>query len=175
MKKLILSLGLLMVTVLSVPSFALTGSNSSNKTLVQVPLVAIPGAANGSPVAFITATTNGQAVQFCGGSATGAGGASATGYLVSCGMTPITGINISGGASGGTVAIYDAATNNINQAFPAEVGSAETVFEATVAANTQNFYDLHDAPINTQNGVVVMASSTSGVVVYSSPAVAANH
>lgn len=171
MKKLLLVFGVLMgMLTLGSQSYAVTGGNSSLKTAVQVPLV---GSVSNLPTAFVTGTTNANTVNFCSTSTTGSGATS--GILLNCGGAPITGISMSGGASGGTIAIYDANTNQVNQAFPAEVGSAECVFEATVAANTQNYYDLHDAPINTQNGVVAIATSTSGVVVYSSPGVAANH
>lgn len=173
MKKLFLVFGVLIgLFVMVHPSYALTASNSSNKTLFQSALVAYPGAGV-APVSFITGTTNSNTTQNCTGGSGAAGIGS--GYLLNCGGAPITAINISGGASGGTIAIYDVNTNQSIQSSPAEVGVAECVFEATVAASTQNYYDLHDAPINTQNGIVAVATSTSGVVVYSSNGVAANH
>ena len=92
-----------------------------------------------------------------------------------CPGAAITGLNLSGGTSGGNIIIYDANTNLTNQNFASEVGPQEVVYEATIGANTTTFVDLHDAPINTINGVVAQASSTSGVVVYSSTGLSANH
>lgn len=175
MKNKLLFLGVLMGLALSSPSFALQGGDSSNKTTVQTAIVFNPGLANGSPAAFITGTTNAQGTQFCASAGATTGTGAATGNLSLCGGAAITGINLSGGGSGGIVSIYDASTNQTNQNFQNEVGNAECVFEATVAANTQNYYDLHNAPIMAQNGVVVMASSTSGVVVYTSNGINNNH
>lgn len=172
MKKLILVLGVLMGLVgFTVSSYALNASGSTNKTLLQIPLVS--SYTNGN-TAFVTGTTNGgQTVQQCAGQVTSTL-QNTLGQLLSCPGVPITGIQVSGGASGGTVTIYDAATNINSPSFPAEAGPAEVVFEATVASNTTTYIDIHDAPIRTLNGVVAWASSTSGVVVYTSPAVAVN-
>lgn len=182
MKKLFLVFGVLMgLVALSNPSYALRALDSTNKTVFNVPLVS--STANGN-AAFVTNTLGGStALQVCTTLSLGSG--TSAGNLMSCGGTPITGISLSGGASGGTVTIYDA---NTTQAWPtagilatanssnaAECGPQEVVFEATVAASTQNYYDLSNDPINTNNGVVVFASSTSGAVVYTSPAIAANH
>lgn len=170
MKKLTLSLGLLM-GLLSVSSYALTFPNSTNKTSFQKPLVSSLTNGNGPFVTGSVATAITGGGQNCAGYLTATG--SSYGTLMSCGATAITGILLSGGASGGTVTIYDAGTNvayptqnGINLTGYAEVGNQETVFEATVAANSTTFVDMHDVPIITSNGVVSYATSTSGVVVY---------
>lgn len=175
MKKLLLVFGVLMgLVVLSAPSFALTAPNSSNKTSLNIPLVS--SQTNGN-TAFTTASTSVSvtgAGQFCSGSGATTFTGTSFGNLVSCGSTPITGLIMSGGASGGTVVIYDSNTNGNNANFAAEVGPQEAVFEATVAANTTTYIDAHDVPISTINGVVAYATSTSGVIVYTSKAIAIN-
>ena len=128
------------------------------KTLVSSPT-------NGN-TSFVTGSVGGTSDQSCIGSAAGSGITNSGATLMACSGTPITGMVLSGGASGGTVTIYDANTNLNNTSFLAEVSVQEVVFEATVAASTQLYIDMSDAPIMTQNGVVVLASSTSGVVVY---------
>lgn len=166
MKKLLLVIGVLMGLVST--SYALQFSSSSNKTILQAPLVS--SVSNGN-AAFITGSTTTSVTnggQYClSGGATSFTGTT-QGTLMGCDVNAITALSLSGGASGGTVAVYDAMTNGINQANPGEVGVAECVFEATVGANTQNYYDLSNAPIQTLNGVVAYATSTSGVIVYSS-------
>lgn len=158
------------LVILTSPSYATRYLESTNKTVLQQALVGSTGLGT-AQVAFVTGTTNSNTVGVCSSAgAVATPAAAASGFLLSCPGMPITGVMLSGGASGGTVTIYDANTNQLNQAFPAEVGVAEVVYEATVAANTQNYVDLSNAPINTNNGIVAIASSTSGVIVYSSPA-----
>jgi hypothetical protein len=180
MNKLLLALGVLIGLVsLNSPSYALRAGDTTNKTLYNSPLIS--SITNGN-TAFVTASVGTGAVQVC--TATSIGSGNTNGTLMSCGSTPITGISLSGGGSGGTVTLYDANTNQAfgngtsafttNSSNQAESGPLEVVFEATVAANTQNYYDLSNAPINTVNGVVAMATSTSGAVVYSSKAIATN-
>jgi hypothetical protein len=174
MKKLLLVLGVLMgLVVLSGPSYALRAVDSTSKTVYAQPLVSSPLNGNAS---FITGSTNTVATGQQNCASQGAGATNGTqGTLMACGSTPILSFSLSGGASGGTVTIYDASTNQINNSFPAEAMPQEVVFEATVAANTALYVDLSNAPINTNNGVVAAATSTSGVVIYTSPAIAANH
>ena len=172
MRKLFLAFLVLIGMVFSSQSFALTGGTSSNKTEFQQPLVS--AVANGN-TAFVTGTSlNSGVAQFCATSP-GVSGGNFQGVLLSCPGAAITGLNLSGGTSGGNIIIYDANTNLTNQNFASEVGPQEVVYEATIGANTTTFVDLHDAPINTINGVVAQASSTSGVVVYSSTGLSANH
>ena len=173
MKKLFLVFAVIIgITVFSYQSFALTGGQSSNKTLFQQPLVS--SVTNGN-TAFVSGTTINSGVAQYWSSSPGISGGTYQGVLLNCNGTPITGIALSAGATAGVVTIYDANTNLVNQNFPTEVGVQEVVFEAAVAANTGSYIDIHDAPINTVNGVVVQASGTSGVVVYTSNGVSANH
>jgi hypothetical protein len=162
MKKLILSLGLLMgLVVLGSPSYALRAGDSSQKTYLQQVLVS---SANNGNAAFITATGS-------------------SGILMSIPGTPITGISYSNGATTGVISIYDASLavpSNGGQSASTglgtpEVGVQECVFEATVAANTGGYIDLSNAPINTVNGVVVLTSGTAGATVYTSNAINGNH
>lgn len=172
MKKLLLVFGVLMGLVgLTVSSYALPANNSSLKTMYNRPLVSAVGNGN---TAFVTGSTQGLTVQSCPGTSVTGTQTPTNTTLLACGSMPITAVMLSGGASGGTVTIYDASTTQNNQNFPGEVGPVEVVYEATVAANTQNYVDLSNAPINTVNGVTAMATSTSGVVVYSSTGIATN-
>jgi len=136
MKKLYLVLlALILGAVLSAPSYALQFSASSNKTLLQGPLVSVANASS-----FVTGASSG--------------------WLLSVGSTPITGLQLSGGSAGGGITIYDEPTTAI--------GNIDIVFESTIAANTNTYIDLSNAPIQTISGVVAQTSSTAGVVVYSS-------
>lgn len=135
--------------VIASPSYAISFRDSTNKTMLNQPI---------NNVGFLSSSTIGG-----------------NGTLISIPGTPITGIMLSGGSSGGVVSIYDAnvatvAANAVaggaNTVGSVEVGNPECVFEATVGSNTQNFVDLSASPINTNNGIVVVTSSTAGVVVY---------
>lgn len=163
MRKLILSLGVLIaVLAFNTTSFALQARDSSNKTFFQSVLVSSPNNAN---EAFVTSTGS-------------------SGVLMAIPGTPITGIAYSNSGTAGVVSIYDAsqavpsnglAPQNGAGAIIAEVGVLECVFEATVAANTGGYFDLSNAPINTVNGVVVLTGGSTGVTVYTSNQINANH
>lgn len=175
MKKLLLFLGVLMgLTVINVPAHALNARDSSNKTFLNVPLLQTAG--NGEMVL--------QGSQNGGGFISSTG---SSGVLVSSTGAPITGIAYSNSGTAGVLTIYDASfatpvqnglscgiTGGTGPCF-AEVGPLETVFEATIAANTGGYYDLSNAPINTQNGVVILTSGNTGATIYTSPQINTNH
>lgn len=133
MKKLLL--GVLGLILMVSPSYAIGYRDSTNKTFLQ------------SSVGGFYSNTNTNLGPGVGAQVTQPG-------------IPITGLMLSGGASGGTVSIYDSGFMS------GTFNATECAYEATIGSNTQNYVDLSQAPINTQNGIVVIATSTAGVIIY---------
>lgn len=86
----------------------------------------------------------------------------------------ITGVLISNGPSatgtmgtGGTVALYDSPVYWTGSQYAQYDVPAECIFEAYAAPNTTTFFDLHAAPITSQQGLYLTSSNTgSQVIVY---------
>lgn len=138
--KLVLLSVLMALIAFTSDSYALSYRDSSQKTLLQTPL-------NG----FVQGTT----VQ------------AAYNLLAGQGQT-ITGIAISNGATAGIISLYDASTaSGFNSGGSlTQGGPLECVFESQVAANTANYIDLSNAPINTNQGVLMVTTGTVGAVIY---------
>lgn len=81
--------------------------------------------------------------------------------IVSGNGESVTGVLVTSGATAGSVAVFDSPIYWNGSSYQMYDVAAECVFQADIAANTSAFYDFHNSPIQTKQGLYVTTSSAN--------------